>query len=39
MLRLGSKSQSRRCAFICVVVDPDLHVPVQNTAPAAGKEN
>lgn len=26
------QSQARRCAFICVVVDPDLHVPVQNNS-------
>lgn len=38
VLRLGSRSQSRRCLF-CVDVDPDLHVLVQNTAPATGKDN
>lgn len=39
VLRIGSKSQSRRWTFIYVVVDPDLHVAVQNTTPAAGKDN
>lgn len=39
MLRLGSKSQSRRCFYLCGCGCRFLHVPVQNTAPAAGRDN